>query len=721
MGTRKAKVNRRGFSLLESIITIGIVVVVAEVVYSWSFLMLRSGRDAQARTVAAGVATEQLELIRNATYDDIGTTSGYPVGIFPSTQTVTRGDLQFRVDIYVDYVDDPFDGNAQGTIPNKPRDTVPADYKRVEVGVCWNARCSNPLQLTSTVSPRGAEIASNTGALFISVTDSNGVAVPLVDVVVTNTAGIPNINIINKTDIDGRLQLLSLPPASDTYHVAGSKTGYTSDATGSATNPDTSVVVGGVTEVSLFIDQVSTLVFTTETAGSCAAQGNIQFQLTSQRSAPQTLTTDATGTVTVNNLPWDTYDIRLLTAGFDIAGSDPPLPIVLAAGTTQSPHVKLSSQAAHSLLVTTLESGSQLPLTDATVQLEGPSTDETKVTNQGSLSQTDWSGGSGQSAMGDATKFFSSTGALAYNQAGTLTLASQTLNQLATETFGTDAAKDAAFTTAVWTTGAPGSVVLPEDSANPGQYQSAAIAQSLQLNAQAGKILDVTLTATETLNGQGIEYFAAADGVQFEPVTRGVLHTFVTTGKDLRWKAVLSTGSPTVTPVLNGVSLAYTQRILDGVDATLTSSTFDTGAASTFSTLAWNPATQLAETGPDALRFQIASNNDDATWNYVGPDGTAGTYYTVSGTALGPAHAGHRYLRYRVLLHTDSLLATPQLNDLSIIHSNACLPPGQVFFSPLPIDDDYTLTVSKPGYQTVTQIVAVAGATRQTIPLNPNP
>lgn len=720
MGTRKANLNRRGFSLLESLITIGIVVVVAEVVYSWSFLMVRSGRDAQARTVAAGIATEQLELIRNAKYDDIGTTTGYPVGIFPATQAIARGDLQFRVDIYVDYVDDPFDGNAAGTIPDKPQDTAPTDYKRVEVGVCWNAGCTNPLQLTTTVSPAGAEIPSNTGALFINVTDSNGVPVPLVDLVVTNTTVIPNLNIVNKTDVDGRLQLLGLPPG-DNYHVVASKTGYTSDATGPVANPDASVFVGGVTEVSLFIDRLSTIVLTTETAGTCAVQGNIQLQLTGLRSAPQTVTTDANGNETVNNLLWDTYDISLLTASLDIAGSDPPLPISLAAGTTLSLRLKLLPHQPHSLLVTVLDSGTKLPLTDVSVHLTGPGTDDTKVTNQGSLSQTDWSGGSGQAAIGDLTKYDGSTGTPDVSQAGSLTLATHDLTPQVDETFATTTAEDTTATTAVWTTGAPGNVQLPADGANPGQYQSAAIAQSRKLNVSDGRILDVTLTPSETLQGQTIQYFVAADGVQFEAVTPGVKHSFVTTGTDFRWQAVLSTGNPVETPVLTGVSLVYTQRVLDGSDATLTSSTFDTGATSTFSTLAWNPGTQPAAAGPDALRIQIATNNDGATWNYFGPDGTAGTYYTISGTTLGAEHNGHRYVRYQVFLHTDSPLVAPLLNDLSIIHSNACLPPGQVFFSPLASDGDYTVTVSKPGYQDVTLPVTIAGTTRQTILLSPTP
>ena len=53
---------------------------------------------------------------------------------------------------------------------------------------------------------------------------------------------------------------------------------------------------------------------------------------------------------------------------------------------------------------------------------------------------------------------------------------------------------------------------------------------------------------------------------------------------------------------------------------TLESSTYDTGtAASAFTTLTWTPISQDAST---TIALQLAANNDNATWNYVGLDGT---------------------------------------------------------------------------------------------------
>src|SRR5690606_26547873 len=50
---------------------------------------------------------------------------------------------------------------------------------------------------------------------------------------------------------------------------------------------------------------------------------------------------------------------------------------------------------------------SGLPLTDAQVTVSGAGT---KTTDRGALSQTDWSGGAGQSVMIDESSFFASDG-----------------------------------------------------------------------------------------------------------------------------------------------------------------------------------------------------------------------------------------------------------------------------------------------------------------------
>jgi outer membrane protein assembly factor BamB len=95
----------------------------------------------------------------------------------------------------------------------------------------------------------------------------------------------------------------------------------------------------------------------------------------------------------------------------------------------------------------------------------------------------------------------------------------------------------------------------------------------------------------------------------------------------------------------------------------LTSSAHDTGYTADFGTISWTGTTPAGT----ALKFRIATNTDNATWNFLGPDGTSGTYYTTgSGQAIWSGHDGDRYIKYRAFLDTTDTARTPVLNDVSI-------------------------------------------------------
>jgi hypothetical protein len=132
----------------------------------------------------------------------------------------------------------------------------------------------------------------------------------------------------------------------------------------------------------------------------------------------------------------------------------------------------------------------------------------------------------------------------------------------------------------------------------------------------------------------------------------------------------------------------------------LTSSTFDTGSASNFYTLSWSPANQPVDAGMNSLKFQLATNATNTattTWNYVGPDGTGASYYTVTDSPIATIHNGDRYLRYRTYLSTVVSTSTPVLSGISFTYASSCTPPGQVLFSGLSAGT-YDLVVSRSGY-----------------------
>jgi prepilin-type N-terminal cleavage/methylation domain-containing protein len=131
---------------------------------------------------------------------------------------------------------------------------------------------------------------------------------------------------------------------------------------------------------------------------------------------------------------------------------------------------------------------------------------------------------------------------------------------------------------------------------------------------------------------------------------------------------------------------------------TLISSSFDTGSASNFYQLEFLPADQPPAAGTSSVRLQIATNNDNSTWNFTGPDGTDETYYTATDTNISAVNNNNRYLRYQIYLNTASSTFTPNVGEVNFTFSSLCVPSGQVMFDGMAAGE-YTLDVTKSGYQ----------------------
>ncbi len=140
-----------------------------------------------------------------------------------------------------------------------------------------------------------------------------------------------------------------------------------------------------------------------------------------------------------------------------------------------------------------------------------------------------------------------------------------------------------------------------------------------------------------------------------------------------------------------------------------TSSIFDVGSATTtYYQLSWQPATQATSTGENSVRFQLATSDlPEGPWEFVGPDGTAGSYYTSSETNVNSIHTNERYIRYKLLLSTEDESVTPRISDMAITYSSLCLPFGQVYFDSLAFDN-YIVSVTRDGYQDFTGEILVS-------------
>ena len=151
----------------------------------------------------------------------------------------------------------------------------------------------------------------------------------------------------------------------------------------------------------------------------------------------------------------------------------------------------------------------------------------------------------------------------------------------------------------------------------------------------------------------------------------------------------------------------------------LVSSTFDLGSGVNFQQILWQPQNQPSKTGQDSVRLQIATNNNNQTWNFLGPDGTANTFYTITSNGINPIHNGNRYLRYKILLSTADTKYTPSVSDVQLTFTSSCVPPGQVMFSGLE-SGTYNLSISKSGYHTYAGTVSVSSSwQKKEVTLNP--
>ncbi len=94
------------------------------------------------------------------------------------------------------------------------------------------------------------------------------------------------------------------------------------------------------------------------------------------------------------------------------------------------------------------------------------------------------------------------------------------------------------------------------------------------------------------------------------------------------------------------------------------SDSYDCGAEAMFRYLDWDVVVPAAT----ELKFQIATNNDNETWNFIGPDGTNDTYYENSGTPVWAGHNGDRYVKYMAYLDLAGGVITPQIRSVTLLY-----------------------------------------------------
>ena len=575
--------KRKSFTLVEVIVGVGVFLIVGISAWEGFGYITKLVNASRIKISAVALANEQLELVRNLPYTDVGIIGYVPSGKLIRSSKMIRDNIPFNIAFVVANVDDPFDGTANGS----PADTSPADYKSVEIEIsCSNCQNFLPFKLKTTVAPKNLENAENNGSLFIKVIDANGQAVSQANVHIVNNQVSPTINMTEITNNTGWLQLVGIPPSVESYQITVSKTGYSTDQTypsGAPGNPNplkphATVVIQQVTQITFAIDKVSTLNILT-VDDMCAHKGYVDFNLQGAKligANPNVYKygadhqTNSNGQLTISNLEWDSYSVNLIDDNYLFAGSIPISPFALAPDSVLDLFLIVKQVLPKAILIKVKDASTLLPLSEATVRMQKPGWDQNLLSGRGYLRQTDWNSGSGQENFIDPTKYWS--------QNNTITTSSE-----------------------------------------------------LKLEKQGQK--------------------------------------YLTSG----W---------------------------------LISSTFDTGSTTNFYNLIWQPQDQPPQT---EVKFQIATSatNPPESWNFLGPNGTSGTYYTLSDTNINSIHNNDRYLRYKIFLSTNDTSVTPTVSDIAVTFSSYCIPSGQAFFYNLPASGNWTLTVSKAGYQTHSETVDI--------------
>lgn len=589
--------TRRGTSLIDLIISIAIIALLFGGIYLVYFSIITAIANIGVHSAATTALSNELETIRNLPYGEVGTVGGVPAGVIPQVQTVSVGAFTFSLQTAVLNIDDPFD--------QSPSSSPVADYKLVDItATCALCTHLSPVEITTTVASRNLTAGTSYGSIFVNVINAEGIGVPEATVQVVNASVTPSVDVTDTTNASGVLELIGVATSSQGYQVFATKGGFSSAQTyppGGAGNPNPiqpniTVASGTVSDVTLSIDTLATLNITT-TNDLCQSVGNQPLSIQGTQligTSPNVLnfstttTTGAGGTLSLANVPWDTYSLSLATTSENVAGTIPFSPVNVDPGSSQPFQFILQAASNPALLVSVVDGTTGAGIPNATAKLSKGAFSASLTTDHAALSQSDWSAGAGAAAG---------------------------LSGYASQNGGMD----------------PNSI--------PGE---------------------LSLLATSP----------------------GVYAT--------------------------------------GTTASLISNTFDTGgASSTFNAISWNPV-PANEPPLTQIEFQVAANNDNATWNFIGPDGTSNTFFTTSSSlsTLPVSLAGDRYFRYEVFMNTQDPSATPVLNDISLDFTTSCVPPAQVLFSGLG-QGSYTLDVTAPNYTESSGPVSVgAGYQSSTIEMS---
>ena len=392
------KQKETGITLVEVLISIFILSIISISFYGMFLLAGRLVADAKLRLMGTYAANEEMENVKSMIYDQVGTVGGVPAGIVPQSKSVEKGGYTFQVETEVRFGDDPIDGSF-------PTDTVPTDFKVVRMAVSWPSAFKNhEVVLISSIYPDVPEEDESGGILLINAIDFEGNGVGSCDAVIQNTAVTPQVSIHTRTDDQGNIMLLGVPPSTGGYKITLSKASYETVETlppypQTAFRPvdeNASVVIGQLNMKAIQIDelgmiQISVFDEADQPRNSFSLDmegGRVLGYTTGATRTPiysydeENVMTDGSGILSIPDASRGSYTVATHDSSYELVGVTPENPFDLPSGGTAIVRITAVNRSTDSLLVKVMDSTTRDPIMGASVTVIGEGFSATKLSDQ---------------------------------------------------------------------------------------------------------------------------------------------------------------------------------------------------------------------------------------------------------------------------------------------------------------------------------------------------
>lgn len=161
MTSRKSS-REAGFSYIEVLVGIVLLAIVAGGIAQGLAQTSTALGTSRIETTANKLASAELDNAHRMPYEDVGITGGSPPGEIAASRTQTVGSVSYRIDVDVEYVDDPALGQPQTYV----------NYKKVTVTVTPDATRTRPITLTTLIAPPAIGAIAGKSTIIVTVIDA---------------------------------------------------------------------------------------------------------------------------------------------------------------------------------------------------------------------------------------------------------------------------------------------------------------------------------------------------------------------------------------------------------------------------------------------------------------------------------------------------------------------------------------------------------------------